>query len=55
MMFSSTDLKYVNVDIIVTIKLKEIDTTTIPLILVPAQIINIGAKAVFGKAFNTIK
>ena len=55
MMFSSTDLKYVNADIIVTIKLKEIDTTTIPLILVPAQIINIGAKAVFGKAFNTIK
>ena len=37
------------------IKFKEIATTTIPLILVPAQIINIGAKAVLGRAFKTIK
>ena len=30
-------------------------TKTIPLIPVPAHIINIGARAVFGKAFNTTK
>ena len=34
---------------------KETATTTIPFIPVPAQIIRIGAKAVFGKAFNTTK
>ena len=39
----------------ITTILKDIDTTTIPLILVPAQIINIGASAVFGNAFKTIK
>ena len=40
---------------IVKIKEIEIATKTIPLIFVPIQMIKIGAKAVFGKAFNTTK
>ena len=51
----STLLKKFNADIIVIINDKEIATTTIPLIPVPAQTINIGANAVLGNAFKTTK
>ena len=48
-------LKYAYPEIIVITIEMETATTVIPLIPVPAQIIKIGANAVFGSAFNTTK